>query len=255
MLMLVALLAAAGPISALQVAPQASLGFRTEPGVETKGLLTAGATLAVRSGDWMRADVALSAGDNPGIAQYGLGADALLIRSVGLMLKVQANHSQWSSWQVGENSLSGMVLAGPLRRLELGVGLAWRSPQLDPADYVSPFRFTGPADELNLLYHFEWEFFRTELRSRNDLALSFQVADDDALNHHSTQELPFGFEARLVPVLYLAPWSDREHGIIQYWPGAHWYVSARLGSSIKGLSGALFSVGEVDARVGVVYGH
>lgn len=253
LLLAAALWAATGSVCAVRFCPNLGLGFRTEPGVETKGLLIAGATLTVRSDAWLQADVALSAGDNPGIAQYGLGAEALLVRSAGLRLRAQVNHNQWSSWRVGENSVSGMVLASPLRRLELGIGLAWRSPQLDPARYLSPFRFAGPADELNLLYHFGWEFIRTPLSSRNNLAFSFQVADDDALHPHSAQELPFGFEARLSPVLYAAPWSDFEHGIIRYWPGARWYATARLGSSIKGLSGALFSFGGIEARIGVSY--
>jgi hypothetical protein len=225
-----------GSVGAVRFSPSLGLGFRNEPGVETKGLLMAGGRLGVGYLAWVWGNLALSAGDNPGIAQYGLGADALLIRSAGLMLKVQANHSQWSSWQVGENSLSGMVLALPLRRLELGIGLAWRSPQLDPAHYLSPFRFTGPADELNLLYHVNWSFL--EMRKAR---LCFWVADDDAVLPHAAQQLPFGLEGELVT------WPSES--------GRYWLLTARLGSSIKGLSGALFSLGGLEARIGVSYGR
>ena len=81
--MLGASLVGFGPTSALQVTPQASLGFRNEPGVETKEFLSAGATAAVPFGGFW-GGIALSAGDNPGIAGYGIGAEARLL---GLRLR------------------------------------------------------------------------------------------------------------------------------------------------------------------------
>lgn len=230
LLMLVSLLTAAGPVSALQVAPQASLGFRYEPGVETKAFLSAGVTaVSVRTGRFW-GSLALSDGDNPGIAFYGIGAEAWTYGPVQLRLRGQVNHNQWSDWRVGENSASLMLFAMPPCRLYLGVGAAWRAPVLDPAGYWSPFRWQSPAPEWNLLYHVQWSFIR-----RRSLNLAIWVANDDPLTPHPAQQFPFG----LLGSLKVLP---------------HWWLDARLGSDIKGLSGGLFSLGEVDARVGVIYG-
>jgi hypothetical protein len=217
--------------------PSLGLGFRTEPGVETKGLLTASGTLCGCYRSWFWGDVVMCVGDNSGIAHYGLGAEVLVSKPLCLRFQAQVNHHQWPSWRVGENSASGMVLATPLRRrslVELGVGLAWRSPQLDPASYASPFRFTSPAAELNLLYRLNWSFL--EMRRAR---LCFWVANDDAIHPHTAQQVPFGMEYQLVT-----------------WPSVSdqvFFLTARLGSSIKGLSGALFSLGDIEARIGVRY--
>jgi hypothetical protein len=227
LLMLVALLVTAGPVSALSVMPQASLGFRYEPGVETKEFLNAGASAAVPFfGFW--GDIALSAGDNPGIAYYGIGAEA---RLVGLRLRGQVNHNQWSSWRWGENSSSLMLLAGPVRALDLGVGAVWRVPLLNPGAYWSPFHWQSPAREWNLLYHVQWSFIHLSLAN-----LAVWVANDDPLTPHAAQQFPFGLRGSLKVL-------------------RHWWLNARLGSDIKGLSGALFSLGELDARIGMSYGR
>jgi hypothetical protein len=229
LLILVALLAAADPVSAIQVVPQASLGFRSEPGVETKAFLSAGAKAAAPFGGFW-GSIAFSAGDNPGIAYYGVGAEARLVRLVHLRLRGQVNHNQWSDWRAGENSASLMLLVRPVRVLDLGVGAAWRAPVFDRAGYQSPFRWQSPAPEWNLLYRVQWSLIQ-----RRRMNLAIWVANDDPLTPHPAQQFPFGLR-----------------GSLKVLP--RWWLNARLGSDIKGLSGGLFSLGEVDARVGVSYG-
>ena len=232
MLMLSALLSVAGQASVLFVTPDANIGFRHEPGVETKAFLSAGVTaLSVRTGRFW-GSLALSAGDNPGIAHYGIGGEAWTVSPIQFRLSGQVNHNQWSDWRMGENSASLMLFAmpPPQCRLYLGVGAAWRAPVLDPAAYWSPFRWQSPVSEWNLLYHVQWVFIQ-----RRSMSLEIWVANDDPLTPHPAQQFPFGLR-----------------GSLKVLP--HWWLDARLGSDIKGLSGGLFSLGEVDARVGVSYG-
>jgi hypothetical protein len=172
----------------------------------------------------------LSAGDNPGIAGYGLGGEILLLPPVRLRLRAGVNHNQWSSWRAGENSVSMMTLAAPLRRLDLGVGAAWRVPVLDPAGYRSPLRWQGPASEWNLLYRLQWAFI-----ARPAHGLAAWIANDDRQNPATAQQFPFGLG-----------------GYLQVRP--QWWLKVGIGSNIKGLSGATFSLGEVNARVGVSCG-
>ena len=214
----------------LRFQSEAGIGFRHEPGVETKALLNVGAGAFTTFGASVWANIAFSAGDNPGIAAYGLGGEALLLPPVRLRLRAGANHNQWSSWRVGENSVSAMVLATPLRRLELGVGAAWRVPVLDSAAYWSPLRWQGSASEWNLLYRLQWAFIE-----RPALGLAAWIANDDRQNPATAQQFPFGLG-----------------GFLQVRP--KWWLKAGIGSNIKGFSGAIYSLGEVNARVGVSYG-
>ena len=206
---------------------EVGIGFRHEPGVETKVLFPLSATASTRFGAAFQGSLALSAGDNPGIAAYGLGGELLLLRPIRLRFRAGANHNQWSSWRVGENSVWAMVLAAPLRRLELGVGAGWRVPVLDTAAYSSPLRWQGPASEWNPLYRVQWAFIE-----RPAGGLAVWIANDDRQNPTTPQQFPFGLGGFLGA-------------------GPKWRLKASVGSNIKGLSGALFSLGEVNARVGV----
>jgi len=206
---------------------EVGIGFRHEPGVETKALLQVSVSAFTRFGASLGANIALSAGDNPGIAGYGLDGELLLLPPVRLRLRASTNHNQWSSWRVGENSVSAMVLVAPLRRLELGVGTAWRVPVLDSAAYFSPLRWQEPASEWSLLYRLQWAFIE-----RPAMGLAAWIANDDRQNPATAQQFPFGLG-----------------GFLRIRP--NWWLKAGIGSNIKGLSGAIYSLGEVNARIGV----
>jgi hypothetical protein len=211
----------------------ASLGSRTEPGVETKGLLLAGAGVNTRFGASFQGRLGLSAGDNPGIAHYGLGADITLNRRIPFGLHTGVSHNQWSDWQVGENSVVGLVWVVPVLTLTLGVGVARRAPMIGSV-WASPFRWSGQAAEWNLLYELQWTLIRRRDASLHE-GLEVWVANTDQTAPHTAQQIPFGIREKL----------RLTRG---------WFMDARIGSSIKGLSGALFSLGDVDARIGVAWG-
>jgi hypothetical protein len=122
-----------------------------------------------------------------------------------------------------------MVRAEPLHGLELGIGFAYRVPVLDPAGYCSPFRWPSAAREWNLLYRVQWSFL-----SRPNGALAAWIANSDRLTIHTAQQFPFGLNGTLKIA-------------------GHWRLTAQLGSDIKGLSGMLLSLGELDLRMGVKY--
>jgi hypothetical protein len=210
-----------------QIRPDAYLGLRIEPGVETKLVLAGGAEWNFVERASLFGGLALGAIDNPGIAHYGIGGSVRVLDAADIRVQAQMNHDEWSSWQAGENRVAGMVAAEPLRGLELGAGTAWRAPVYDPRRYHSPFIWQSEAPEWNLVYRLDWTFL-----DRERYQAAFWFANIDRLTIHNPQQFPAGLRAS-----YAA------------WP--RWRLTARLGTDIKGLSALLFAFTEMDLRLGV----
>lgn len=216
--------------AALPVTPEVGLGMRYEPGVELQGQVSFRAIWHPEGR--FRAFGGLSLGilDNAGPGSYGLGAAVRLIDPGQVGLSLAANHNDWSDWQVGENRVSALVSGQPLPSLHLAAGLAWRAPVFDTAQFRSPFAWRSPAPEWNYLYRIDWRVL-----TRDPVTLDVWLANIDQLTVHTAQQFPFG--------LY-GTWNF----------GARDLLTLRLGSDIKGLSGLLFSLGELDVRIGVAHG-
>ena len=226
-LVVVAAICAIGFAESVRIRPDAYLGFRYEPGVETRLLLASSAEWDFIERAKLFGGFAVGAIDNPGIAHYGIGVSAKVIDFAKLRIQAQANHDEWSSWQVGENRATGMVTFEPLRRLELGIGLAWRAPIYDPDQYRSPFKWSSQAPEWNWVYRLDWTFF-----TRDGIQVALWSANLDRLTIHNPQQFPSGLRASY------AAWSC-------------WRLTAQIGTAIKGLSALLFRYTEMDLRLGV----
>ena len=226
--MLLASVFAAGRAGSTPVRPDAYLGFRFEPGVETRLVLAGGAEWRPAERASLFGGLALSAIDNPGVAHYGIGAAVRVFDRSDIRLQAHVNHDEWSSWQTGENRVAGMVAAEPLHGLQLGAGMVWRAPIYDSGQYHSPFRWSSDAPEWNWVYRLDWTFL-----DRERLEAAFWLANIDRLTIHNPQQFPAGLRAS-----YAA------------WP--RWRLTAQLGTDIKGLSALLFAFTEMDLRLGVV---
>jgi len=226
-LMAVATICAAGFAEPARVRPDAYLGLRFEPGVETRLLLAAGAEWDFAARASLFGGFAVGVIDNPGIARYGIGASVRVVDVAKVRLQVQVNHDEWSSWQVGENRAAGMVAAEPLRGLELGAGLAWRAPIYDSGRYRLPFNWSSDAPEWNWVYRLDWTFL-----TRDRVQAELWLANLDRLTIHNPQQFPFGLRASFAAQ-------------------PRWQLTAQLGSDIKGLSSLLFAFTELDLRLGV----
>lgn len=207
--------------------PTALLGFRHEPGVETRMLVTGlvDASLNPR----LDLDAALGLGfmQNNGIAGYGLGARVQPLAFRRLFVEARVQHQQWPDWRAGENRVLGLVRAGVLRRVRLSLGVAYRVPVFDPASYASPFQWQGDAPEWNLLYGINWTF----LERRRLSAVAF-VQNSGRMTLHNPQQVPLGL-----------------YGSYQLARG--YSIRARASSGIVGISGALVSFSEFVFEAGV----
>jgi hypothetical protein len=210
-----------------RVRPDAYVGFRFEPGVETRLLLAGGAEWDFVERATLFGGLAFGAIDNPGIARYGVGAAVRVLDKARVRVQAQVNHDEWSGWQAGENRVAGMVSAEPLAGLEFGLGMAWRTPVYDNTKYRSPFHWSSDAPEWNWVYRLDWKFL-----DRQPYQAAFWFANIDRLTIHNPQQFPAGLRASY-----------------QAWP--RWRLTAQLGTDIKGLSALLFAFTEMDLRLGV----
>jgi hypothetical protein len=215
---------------AARFTPSVSLGWRHEPGVESKMLVSGLAGYEPCRYARLAAGLGLSLFQHNGINAYALGASALPLGNDRLSIDVAVQHQQWSDWQAGENRLLGSVHAAPLSRLNLRLGAAYRAPVFDPGSYASPFHWHSEVSEWNLLYGIDWCFY-----SREPYSASVLVSNFELLSQHNAQQFPFGLRG-------------------QYSSSGGYMVSGRLSSAITGFSAALVTFSEFVFEAGVSRG-
>ena len=112
------LLAASGRAT---VVPSVILGYRGEPGVESKMLAIA--EVDIRPASFLRTEAGLSFNlfENNGLGAAALGVAAELYQPVGLTLRLAGQHQQWSGWQAGENRALAAIGVGPWHGLDAAV--------------------------------------------------------------------------------------------------------------------------------------
>lgn len=166
------------------VVPSVTLGYRGEPGVESKML--AGVQAEVDPLRFLRIDAGLSFNlfQNNGLGVAGIGVAPVIYRPAGLTLRLAGQHQQWNDWQAGENRILAVFEAGPLCRFDAGAGLVRRVP-LFGHRYWSPFVWTGDAAEWNFLYRLRWRFVQ-----RENWWLRVGLSSYDRFTAHNPQQLP-----------------------------------------------------------------
>jgi hypothetical protein len=210
------------------VVPSIILGYRGEPGVESKMLATVQADVEpVRS---LRVDAGLSFNlfRNNGLGAAGVGIGAEVYKPAGLTLRLAGQHQQWNDWQAGENRLLVVIEAGPLFGLDAGLGLDRRVPVFGDR-YWSPFVRSGGAAEWNFLYRLRWKFVQ-----RENWWLRAGLSSYDRFTAHNPQQFPLEADGayRLEDDLELV-------GLVS--------------SAIVGFSGGLASFHEIEISAGVRY--
>ncbi len=223
---LLALLAATGYAT---FAPSVVLGYRGEPGVESKMLATAQADIVPIPCLGLDAGLSFNLFQHNGLGAAALGLGAVLSRPAGLTLRFAAQHQQWNDWEAGENRLLAVLEAGPLFGLDAGVGMVRRVPIFGVPDYQSPFAWSSEASEWNYQYRLRWKFLQKE-----SWWLRTGFSTYDRFTAHNPQQFPIEADGayRLNDDLELV---------------------ARAGTAIVGFSGGLASFHEVNFDVGVRY--
>jgi hypothetical protein len=222
---LLSLLAAASPAA---VVSSATLGYRGEPGVESKLLVTVDAQVSPARFLELDAGLSFNLFQNIGLGEAGLGLSALLWQPAGLALTLAGQHQQWSDWRAGENRVLATLEAGPVLGIEAGFGLVRRVPVFGD-QYGSPFVFAGGAAEWNFLYRLRWTFMR-----KADRWIRVGFSSYDQYTAHSPQQFPFEADG-----------AYRLREDVE--------LVARAGTAIVGYSGGMVALHEVDVGAGVKY--
>ncbi len=227
--LLTAVLALAGTTCYASIASSVMLGYRGEPGVESKLVATAMADIVPVQ--YLKVDAGLSFNvfQNNGVGAVGLGLGAVLFRPAGLSIRFAAQHQQWNDWQAGENRALATVEAGPVYGLEAGFGVARRVSVFGADDYRSPFVWKSDAAEWNYAYRLTWKFLR-----RESWWLKAGFSSYDLFTVHNPQQFPLCLS-----------------GAYSLKDNLDLVMDA--GTAIVGYSGGLASFHEMTLNVGVRY--
>jgi len=219
------LLAASGQAA---VVSSVSLGYRGEPGVESKLLVAAQADIMPVAFLAVDAGLSLNLFQNNGLGAAALGIGTVVYKPVDLTIRLALQHQQWNDWRAGENRVLGTIEAGPGRRLDVGIGLIRRAPVFGDG-YWSPFTLSAGAAEWNFLYRLRWKFLQ-----RETWWLRAGFSSYDVYTAHNPQQFPLE--------------ADGAWRLNQYVE-----MVARVGTAIVGYSGGLVSFHEVEISAGVKY--
>jgi hypothetical protein len=222
---LLVLLAASGHAA---VVPSVVLGYRGEPGVESKMLAIA--QVDVKPVSFLQTDAGLSFNlfQNNGLGAAALGVAAEFYKPVGLTLRLAGQHQQWSGWRAGENRALAAIEAGPWHGFDAGFGLVRRVPVFGDK-YWSPVVWSGDAAEWNYLYRLRWKFIQ-----REKWWLRAGLSSYDRYTAHNPQQFPLEAD-----------------GAYRLKEGVE--LVARAGTAIVGYSGGLVSFHEVELNAGARY--
>jgi hypothetical protein len=222
---LLVLLAATGCAT---VVPSAILGYRGEPGVESKMLATAQAD--IEPAPFLEVNVGLSFNlfQNDGLGAAGIGVAPVIYSPAGLALRLAGQHQQWNDWQAGENRFLVVLEAEPLYGFDIGAGLVRRVPVFGDR-YWSPFVWTGDAAEWNFLYRLRWK-----LVQRENWWLRAGFLSYDRFTVHNPQQFPLAADG-----------AYRLNGGVE--------LVGVVSTAIVGYSGGLVSFHEVELGAGVRY--
>ena len=210
------------------VVPSVILGYRGEPGVESKMLASAQADIVPVTFLKVDAGLSLNLSQNNGLGAAGLGIGAVLHRPSGLTFRLAGQHQQWNDWRAGENRLLIVLEAGPLFGLDAGAGLVRRVPVFGD-ESGSPFVWSSGAAEWNYVYRLRWK-----LVQRENWWLRAGFSSYDRFTTHSPQQFPLAVDGayQLKDDLELV-------GLVS--------------SAIVGFSGGLASFHEIELSAGVRY--
>jgi hypothetical protein len=226
LLSLLCLLSATGSAA---VSSSALLGYRGEPGVESKILITAMTDIVPVPHLEIAAGLSFNLFQNNGLGAAGLAIGAALFRPAGLTLRFAAQHQQWNDWQAGENRALATIEAGPVFGVEAGFGVARRVSVFGADDYWSPLAWKSDAAEWNYVYRLTWKFLRKE-----DGWLKAGFTSYDRLTVHNPQQFP----------LCLSGSYTLKHNLD---------LVADVGTAIVGFSGGLAAFHELTLNAGVKY--
>jgi hypothetical protein len=219
------LLAAAGQAA---VVSSVSLGYRQEPGVESKMLVAAQTSIVPAAFLSVDAGLSLNLFQNCGFGAAALGVDVVAYKPVDLTIRFALQHQQWNDWRAGENRVLAAVEAESLHRFDAGIGIVGRAPVFGDR-YWSPFVWSGGAAEWNFLYRFRWKFLQ-----RETWWLRVGFSSYDMYTAHNPQQFPLETDG-----------AWRLNQDVE--------LVARVGTAMVGYSGGLVSFHEVELSAGVRY--
>jgi len=219
------LLAAAGRAAIL---PSFTLGYRGEPGVESKLLAAVQADIAPLPYVKLDAGLSFNLFQNNGLGAAALGVSAVAYDRIGLAFRLAVQHQQWNDWQAGENRVLATLEAGPVYGLDAGLGLVQRVPVFGDR-YWSPLVWSGSAAEWNYLYRLRWKFIQ-----RDNWWLRAGFSSYDRFTAHNPQQFPLEADG-----------AYRLKDDVE--------LFARAGTAIVGYSGGLPSFHELELSTGVRY--
>jgi hypothetical protein len=208
------------------VSPSLSIGYRGEPGVESK--LLASALVDIVPVSYVKFDAGLSFNlfQNNGLGAAEVGVGAVAYDRVGLALRLRAQHQQWNEWRAGENRVLALLEAGPVHRFDAGLGLVARVPVFGDS-YWSPAVWTSSAGEWNFAYRLRWK-----LAQHETWWLRVGLSSYDRFTAHSPQQFPLEADGA---------WRMNENLELEF----------RAATAIVGYSGGLVSFHELEVCSGV----
>ena len=204
-----------------------SLYYKYEAGVSNMVSLQDITTYSFSNGLMLAAVFRINLNEQTGLGLFSLSAQRIPSPFPWMKFHVEIAHLEYPDFLTGENQVAGLINFLPSRRIVLGAGMGYRSPDLSGRKYHSVFDWNHDMNEVYPLFNFSWLFldknrFRALFFTGNYYYLNFMTLD------HLLLGVDTGFHLK-----------------------KNIFLMLQALTAVKGISGFVFSVNEVQINAGV----
>ncbi len=206
---------------------QPSLFYAYEAGVSNRISLQDVTAYNFHNRLMLAAAFRINMNEQRGLGLFSLSAQRIPGPIPWMKFHIEVAHLEFPDYCIGENQLATLVHFLPVKQLVLGVGMGYRSPELSGRKVHSYFDWNHEMNEFYPLFNLSWHCLTI-----NKFGATLFAGNYYYLNFRTLDHLLFGVDT-----------AYEINGQIQF--------DLRVLTAVKGVSGFVFNVNELQINGGV----
>ncbi len=209
------------------ICTEPSLFYAYESGVSSRLSLQDITAYTFPNGMMLAAAFRINLNQQAGLGLFSLSAQRIPSPVWWMKFHVEVAHLEYPDFYTGENQIGALINFLPLKRLILSLGMGYRTPDLAGKRFHSPFDWNHEMNEAYPLFNLAWTFV-----DRNGFRADLFTGNYYYMNFRSLDHIMFGVDGGYR--------IKRNIGL-----------RLQVLTAVKGVSGFVFSVNEMQINGGV----
>ena len=175
----------------------------------------------------LAAGIRINLNEQTGLGLFSLSAQRIPSPLRWMKFHVEVAHLEYPDFSTGENQIAALINFLPLRSLIVSAGMGYRSPDLSAHRFHSPFDWNHEMNEAYPLFNLSYAFVNT-----NRFRAVFFAGNYYYMNFRTLNHLLLGIDAG-------------------YHMKTNIGLMLQVQTAVKGVSGFMFSMNEVQVNAGI----